>query len=103
MLLKVDLNRRACAFEHDDVMVAGETPVRFDHRRVQRLHAPLMIIRCRNLAPYSPADDHLCRRIGGRLDENRIHVHTRRHACGIGLHGLRPSDLETFWRGGRIE
>ena len=99
---QVDLGRAPRALDDHEVPGASKTRETLGHDREKlRLH-PLILVP--GDARDRPSAYHHLRPVPGLgLQEDRVHVHGRLDARGVGLRGLRPTDLAAPERDRRVE
>ena len=93
MRLEIDFGRRAGAFDHDDLVRSRQRVIALDDEWEEFLDASLVVIARSDLSPDFPLHDDLRAGVGGRLDQNGVHLDGRGHAARLGLQGLRATDF----------
>ena len=103
-LAQVYFRYAACAL-HDNRIVAAVESVECGVHLVAQHVAPLGVEVAVGVAvAYWPSvEHHLTRLVCLRFQQQRVHVRMRTESCRLGLHGLRPSYLQSVGRGIRVE
>ena len=89
---QVDLGGAAGAFHQDEVRIRLQPLEALQHRRHQFLFHVLEVAGV-EVAANLAVDHDLRADVRLRLEQNRVHVHRRRHPAGPGLKRLRAADL----------
>ena len=90
---QVDLRRTACALNHDDIHIFGQTVVGGENLRDERFFH-LEIGGCGHLAPYLAVHDDLTAHVTAGFEQDGIHPHVRFHSCCLCLHHLCPAHFQ---------
>ena len=100
-VVQIHFRDTASTFHHNRVIASSQTVVRRIHFGTQFIVSLLSEIIVRTAVTYrTPVQYYLRPLVGSRFQQQRIHIRMARHASSLGLHSLRPANLQPL--GGSI-